>query len=316
MRNYLLTGGTGSWGNELAKQLLQYPDTERIVIFSRNEYNQVAMQRKFNDARLQFIIGDVRDVEAVNAACAGIDTIFHLAALKHVPICEEQPEEAVKTNIVGTQNVIKAALNYHVRNVVDVSTDKACSPNNLYGMTKAVGEKLILNAGKASGTRFVCIRAGNVLGSAGSVVPLFIDQIKKNNEMTVTDGDMTRYFMSLPEAIALVIAASELKISGELLVMTMPSCTVMDLALTLKALFGNADTKIKVIGTRPGEKKHEMLISESEAPHAYVYSDNYYLVTDDLLLLPRVSFRHYSSDSQQLLNHDGIVTLLEKGGFV
>ena len=316
MKSYLITGGTGSWGKELIKQLLQKPDTTNITIFSRNEYNQVATKRLFNDSRLSFLIGDVRDYDAVLEACTNQDEIYHLAALKHVPICEEQPEEAIKTNIIGTQNIIRAAIFQGVRKVIDISTDKSCAPNNLYGMTKAVGEKLILSAGKKSYTRFMCIRAGNVLGSAGSVVPLFIDQIKKNNEITLTDGNMTRYFMSLPEAIELLLTASELEVSGELLVMKMPSCTIQALAETMRKIFGNEQTVIRTTGIRPGEKIHEMLISDSEATNTYIYNNDYYLVSEHELNLPKVDFKYYSSNSQTLLDEEGIKELLVKGGFL
>lgn len=314
--NYLVTGGTGSWGNELTKQLLAFEDTERITIFSRNEYNQVAMQRKFNNSKLKFVIGDVRDSEAVEKACRGVSVLYHLGALKHVPICEGQPEEAIKTNIIGTQNVISGALKNKVKRVIDVSTDKACAPNNLYGMTKAIGEKLILHADTQGETRFICIRAGNVLGSAGSVVPLFIQQIEKYNSMTLTNGEMTRYFMSLPEAIKLVLTASKLEVRGKLLVMKMPSCTINDLAETIGYLYGNEVTTIKHIGSRPGEKVHEMLVSEAEALSTYIYNDDYYLVSDESLSLSKVDFKYYSSNSQKLLNREGIIGLLAKGGFV
>ena len=316
MNRVLITGGTGSWGQELIRQLLLLENTVSITVFSRNEYNQVMTQRKFNNRKLSFVIGDVRDSEAVGKVCEDIDVVFHLAALKHVPICEQQPEEAIKTNILGTLNIIKGALQYGVRKVIDVSTDKSCAPNNLYGMTKAVGEKLILNANTRRRTEFVCIRAGNVLGSAGSVVPLFIDQIKKNNRMTVTDKNMTRYFMSLPEAISLVLEAANLKVNGELLVMKMPSCNIYKLAEVMKTVFGQHDTDIQIVGARPGEKVHEMLISESEALNAYEYSNHYYIVSESPLDLSKVSFNYYSSNSQPLLDEEGIRDLLIKGKFL
>jgi FlaA1/EpsC-like NDP-sugar epimerase len=180
-KTILITGGTGSWGNELTKQLLE-KDPKEILIFSRNEYMQVVMQRKFNNPKLKFIIGDVRDEYAVDQVFRNndIEYVFHLAALKHVPICENQPFEVVKTNINGTNNLINAAAKYKAKKFIDVSSDKAVAPLNLYGLTKATGEKLTIQANNMTDyTDFVCIRGGNVLGSSGSVLPLFIDQIKK-----------------------------------------------------------------------------------------------------------------------------------------
>jgi len=311
---YLLTGGTGSWGKILTQRLLEKDDTEEIRIFSRNEYNQVITKRIFNNSKLTFVIGDVRDYFAVKEVCKGMHTIFHLAALKHVPVCEDQPEEAIKTNIIGTQNIIKASIAQGVNQVIDVSSDKAVSPNTLYGMTKAVGEKLILNANKLGQTSFICIRAGNVLGSAGSVVPLFIDQIKATNTMTVTDSTMTRYFMSLPEAISLLLTASNAP-AGSLLVMKMPSCTIGMLAKTMMGIFGNENTEIKKIGIRLSEKKHELLINEDESPLTYIYSNNYYIINENKLDLPKVDFKYYGSNSQELMTEPEVTEMLRQGGF-
>ena len=194
----LITGASGSWGNELIKQLLT-TNVKEIRSFARGEFAQVMLARKFNDPRLKIIIGDVRDYSAVNEACQDVTTLYHLAATKHLPICEQQPEEAIKTNINGTINIIKAAIGQNVGKVVDVSTDKSCDPHSLYGATKLVGEKLVLNANKYGKTRFVCIRSGNVLATQGSCLPLFIQQINTTNNILVTDRTMTRYFITLPE---------------------------------------------------------------------------------------------------------------------
>ncbi len=214
--NVMISGGSGSWGNELTKQLLN-KNVRSVTIFSRGELAQVIMQRKFNDLRVKFVIGDVRDAEAVDRlfAGSGFDYVFHLAALKHVPVCENQPQEAIKTNITGTINLVNSAIRYKVKKFVDVSTDKAVSPNNLYGFTKAIGEKLVIQANSLTNvTDFVCIRAGNVLGSNGSVVPLFIDQITNTNNLTVTSRHMTRYFLTLSDAIGLLFHASEASVGG------------------------------------------------------------------------------------------------------
>lgn len=197
-KRILVTGGTGSWGHELIQQLLpQHP--REVIIYSRSESAQVAMNRQFEDHRLSFCIGDIRDKEALSTACQGVDYVFHLAALKHVPVCEDQPYEALKTNVIGTQNVIEAALENDVDKVIYISTDKAANPSNFYGMTKAIGEKLIVYANLLRGrTRFVTVRGGNVLGTNGSVVHLFKDQIRQKGEVSITDMNMTRFSLRFP----------------------------------------------------------------------------------------------------------------------
>ena len=313
-KSILIVGGTGSWGKELISQLINF-SPKLIRVLSRNEFNSVSVQRQFNNAKLEFVIGDVRDYDAVNAVSVGIDYTFLLSAIKHVPVCESQPDEAIKTNIIGTQNVIRACLANNVVKCIDVSTDKACAPNNLYGLTKAVGEKLVLNSNKYNKTRFICIRAGNVLGSAGSVVPLFIDQIKKRNNITVTDQSMTRYFMTLPEAIRLLLKACTIDFPANLVVMKMPSCTIRDLSEVIARRYGDEITTITIIGSRPGEKKHEMLLSEHESGIAYEYDTNYFVVSDELLPLNKVNFEYYSSNSQILMTKPQISEMLQKGGF-
>ena len=313
----LITGGTGSWGNELTKQLLTF-NPGQIIIYSRNEFNQVTMKRRFNNKKLKFHIGNVRDYDSLNRACKGVDYIFHLAALKHVPVCEQQPNEAIKTNINGTNNVIRAAINNQVKRVIDVSTDKACSPLNVYGMTKAVGEKLITNASQLTDTTdFMCIRAGNVMGTAGSVIPLFIDQIKKNNKITITDKRMTRYFISLEEAISLLFTAINSNFDGSLFVMKMPACKLTDLAKVLIDYYGDKNTEIIETGIRPGEKIHEVLVSKDEVLQTYEYNDTYYLIypQNKIELFQKVTFPEYSS-STYLMNKKEIQKLLNKGGFL
>ena len=205
-KTILITGGTGSWGRELTKQLLEFYQPSKVIIFSRGEISQVDMLRKFNDKRLEFVIGDVRDKDAVDAVMRrGVDYVYHLAALKHVPICENQPQEAVQTNITGTKNLINSSILYGVKKFIDVSTDKAVSPINLYGYTKGVGERLSIQANcLTKDTEFICIRGGNVLGTNGSVVPYIIDQIK-TGEVFITDSRMTRFFLTLSQAINLLI---------------------------------------------------------------------------------------------------------------
>ena len=208
-KTILIDGGSGSWGNELTQQLLNR-EAKKIIIYSRGEISQVNMQRKFNNPSIEYVIGDIRDADAVDRLFNynNIDYVFHLAALKHVPICENQPQEAIKTNINGTINLINSSIKHNVIKFIDVSSDKAVAPTNMYGMTKSIGEKLTIQANMLSTyTDFVCIRGGNVLGSNGSVVPHFINQIKTKNKITITDRQMTRFFLSFKEAMDLIFEA-------------------------------------------------------------------------------------------------------------
>lgn len=320
----LITGGTGSWGNELTRQLLD-KGPKKIVIYSRSELSQVNMQRQFNNQKLRFIIGDVRDFERLNKTFKEVDYVFHLAALKHVPICEEQPDEAIKTNIIGTQNVIEAAKKNGVKKVIDVSTDKAVDPFNFYGMTKAVGERLIINANTDSEkTKFVCIRGGNVLGTSGSVVPFFINQIKRFNSISITNKEMTRYYITQEQAISLLFKAAEESLGGETFVMKMPACKLLDLAEVLIEEMRNKEVSIKEIGVRPGEKIHECLISKNEAPSSYKYDDNYYVILPQVKIgnlenkyhkLEKVNFEEYCSNDS-LMNKNQIKIMLKNGKFI
>ncbi len=321
----LVTGGTGSWGQELTKKLLQHNPKE-IRIFSRNEYAQVMMQRQFGfHPALRFTIGDIRDAEALRDACVGVDTVFHLAALKHVPICEAQPDEALKTNVLGTSNVIRASIFNGVKKVVDVSTDKAVDPINFYGMTKALGEKLMIQANTLSEkTRFVCIRGGNVLGTNGSVIPYFIKQIQEGKTITLTSAAMTRFFLTIPEAIELLTKAAEEAVGGETFVMKMDACNIRDLASVLRSRMGKETLPIEEIGVRPGEKLHEVLVSRYEAPHTYCYGDQYYVILPDTASadlqqryssLQKAPFLEYKSNDT-LLHETEIEQMLRKGGFL
>ncbi|KJD43364.1 polysaccharide biosynthesis protein [Paenibacillus terrae] len=318
-KKLLVTGGTGSWGQRLTEELLKEGPAE-IRVFSRGEFAQIAMQRQFQfDPRLNFVIGDIRDLQALQEACRGMDYVFHLAALKHVPVCERQPEEAFKTNVHGTQNVIRASIEQGVTKVIDVSTDKAVDPVNVYGMTKAIGERLMIRANDLSErTRFVCIRGGNVLGTSGSVVPLFKRQIAEGQDLTLTSPDMTRFFLTLGEAIGLLLKASVTAIGGETLVMKMKGCNIADLAEVMKEQAGQPALKVKEIGIRGGEKLHEVLISPYEVPHTYRYDDRYFVIlpqqANKRLLsqyggLERVSFDQYRSDDE-LMDRAGIAELL------
>lgn len=319
----LITGATGSWGQTLTTMLLKDYDVREIVCFSRGELSQVMMKRKFNNPKLKFVIGDVRDKESLLEATKGIDYIFHLAALKHVPVCEEFPQEALKTNVLGTQNVIDAAIQNEVKKVIDVSSDKAVEPINLYGMSKAVGEKLIIHANNLSDhTRFVCIRGGNVMGSNGSVIPFFIDQIKSGGPMTITDVRMTRFFLTLEEAIHLLFKASENSIGGETFVMNMPACYITELSQVLMEKYG--EVEIKETGMRPGEKLDEVLVSKHESPLTYCYDENYFVILpssasgallDKYSNLKKFPYDEFSSKTK-MLKHDQLKEMLSRGKFI
>ncbi|QHZ45152.1 MULTISPECIES: polysaccharide biosynthesis protein [unclassified Bacillus (in: firmicutes)] len=321
----LLTGGTGSWGTELTKKLLPYQPKE-IRIFSRNEFTQISMQREFDHhPSIKFLIGDVRDYPALEEASKDVDYIFHLAALKHVPICEDQPEEALKTNVIGTQNVIRAAIANKVKKVIDVSTDKAADPVNFYGMTKSLGERLMIRANDYSeDTDFVCIRGGNVLGTNGSVVPLFKSLIMKGQDLTLTSKEMTRFFLTVGEAIDLLLKASKEAIGGEIFVMKMKACNILDLAEVLIEELASSPIGIKEIGIRPGEKLHEVLVSNHEAPFTYLYDAQYYVIlpshpSEKLIRryrkFTKADFQKFQSNDL-LMTKPEIADMLRKGGFL
>lgn len=320
----LITGATGSWGHELVRQLLK-KKPEKIIVFSRNEASQVAMERKFNDGRLRFIIGDIREKESIMRASESADLIFHLAALKHVPVCEDQPLEALKTNVLGTQHVIEAAIDNHVEKVVYISTDKAANPANFYGLTKAMGEQLITHANTLTNcTKFVTIRGGNVLGTSGSVIHVFKQQIETDGKIMITDKNMTRFFLTIEEAIQLLLKATECSIGGEIFVMKMPACRIMDLAETLIEHSGKKEIEIVERGIRPGEKVHEILFSEYESQNTVIYDEDYYVIlpTKNMSKLrkkyagyPPVPKKSYSSD-ENVITKEEIRKLLKKGGFL
>lgn len=319
----LITGGTGSWGQTLTRMILERYDPKEIIIFSRGELQQVLMQRKFKNDKIKYIIGDVRDYEAVKFATTGVDYIFHMAALKHVPICEDHPQEAIKTNIIGTNNIVNAAILNGVKKVIDVSTDKAVEPINLYGMTKSVGEKVIIQANDiCETTKFVCIRGGNVMGSNGSVIPYFIDQIKAGGPITITDLRMTRFFLTLEEAISLLFKAAEDSIGGETFVMKMPACYITEIADCLMKKYGTVE--VVEIGGRPGEKLDEMLISKHESSLSYCYDENYYVIlptkadknlTEKYGSLEKFPFEEFSSKTFKMSEQE-IEQMLMKGKFI
>ncbi len=282
-KSVLVTGGTGSFGKMFIKTLLQqHPEVRRIVVFSRDEFKQFHMSNmpefKGNE-KLRFFIGDVRDKERLMRALDGVDTVIHAAALKQVPACEYNPIEAVKTNVIGAQNLIDACIDKNVEHVVALSTDKACAPVNLYGATKLCSDKLFIGGNvyaSHSKTKFSVVRYGNVAGSRGSVIPFFKKLIAEGaTELPITDPKMTRFWLKLEDAVGLVLTALRTMVGGELFVKKIPSMRMTDLATAI----GPGLTQ-KVVGIRPGEKIHEMMISREDARHALEY-DDYYIIQPD-----------------------------------
>lgn len=261
----LITGGTGSFGHAVMNRFL-HTDVEEIRIFSRDEKKQDDMRRQYQSEKLKFYIGDVRDLSSVKNAMFGVDYVFHAAALKQVPSCEFFPLEAVKTNVIGTDNVLTGAIEMGVKKVICLSTDKAAYPINAMGISKAMMEKVFVAKAKAvdPNRTLICgTRYGNVMASRGSVIPLFIDQIKKGIPLTITDPNMTRFLMSLEEAVELVVFAFENAEAGDIMVQKAPASTIGDLAQAIRELF-NSNSDIRIIGTRHGEKLYETLLTKEE----------------------------------------------------
>ena len=269
-KTLLITGGTGSFGNAVLRRFLD-SDVREIRIFSRDEKKQDDMRHELQNPKVKFYIGNVRDRQAVDGVMAGVDYIFHAAALKQVPSCEFFPMEAVQTNVGGTNNVLESAVAHGVKNVVVLSTDKAAYPINAMGISKAMMEKVAIARGRSLGldaaTTICCTRYGNVMGSRGSVIPLWIDQIKSGNPITITNPEMTRFMMTLDDAVDLVIYAWQHGNNGDLFVQKAPAATLTVLAQALKELF-QADTEIRIIGTRHGEKLYETLVTQEEMAKA------------------------------------------------
>lgn len=313
-KTILVTGGTGSIGSEIVRQLLK-ENPKAIRIFSRGEEKQFYMQRELRDhTNVRFLIGDVRDYRRVEYACKDVDIIFHAAAMKHVPASEYNPMEAVKTNVIGTQNVIEAAITNNVEKFVSVSTDKVVSPTNTMGATKLLSEKIVMAANQYKGTtetKFSCVRFGNVMGSSGSVIPLFCKQIENNEDITLTDSEMTRFMMSIPQAASLVLSAAKNSMYGETYVLKMPAIKILDLAEALITEFNRTHKesytgKIKVIGPRPGEKLYEELMTNDEIERSFENNEMYiippiYYSENAYTHLEHIKITSYSSDDTTLM---------------
>jgi UDP-N-acetylglucosamine 4,6-dehydratase/UDP-glucose 4-epimerase len=317
-KKVLITGGTGSLGTALTEKLLK-TDVDTIRIFSRDEWKQVQMKSKFSDKRLRFFIGDVRDKERVSRALEGVDIVIHAAALKHVPVAEYNPFEAVKTNVHGTQNIIDACLENNVQTVLAVGTDKAVSPLNTYGATKLLMERLFVSANYYKGNhkiKFVCVRYGNVLGSRGSLVPTLVGQIQSGKKITITDPEMTRFNITMNEALMLILRAIKKGRGGEIFVPKLKAYKVKDMKDAIVELL-KSKNKTEIISIRPGEKFHESLIIKDEIRNTYENKEDYVIFekeTQEHGLLPEFKksklIDQYSSDRVELLTKNELKQIL------
>lgn len=326
-KTLLITGGTGSFGNAVLKRFLG-TDIGEIRIFSRDEKKQEDMRIALNDSKLKFYIGDVRLYDSVDFAMKGVDYVFHAAALKQVPSCEFYPMEAVRTNILGAENVLNAALANKVKKVIVLSTDKAVYPVNAMGLSKAMMEKLMVAKSRATGpdgTVLCATRYGNVMASRGSVIPLFVKQIKEGKPITVTDPNMTRFLMSLEDSVELVLYAFKHAVSGDIFIQKSPASTIMDLAIALREIF-NAQNEIKIIGTRHGEKLYESLLNREEIARAVelkryfrIPADNRDLNYNKFFVEGEIEISReddYTSHNTERLDVAGIKELLLKLDFI
>ena len=316
----LITGGTGSFGNAVLKKYLD-SEIKEIRIFSRDEKKQDEMRRIYKNDKIKYFIGDVRDQNSINNALVDVDYVFHSAALKQVPSCEFYPIEAVKTNILGTENLLNASIYNGVKKVVCLSTDKAVYPINAMGISKAMMEKVFVAKSRTTkSTKIIGTRYGNVMASRGSVIPLFYNQIKQNKKITVTDPQMTRFMMTLDDAVGLVEYAFQNGNSGDIFVQKSPSSTVLDVAMALKKIY-NSKVDIETIGIRHGEKLHETLLSKEERANAEdlenyfrVPADNRDLNYDKYFSLGKKdsNFQEYNSFNTHRLKLEGLIELLKK----
>ncbi len=327
-KTLLITGGTGSFGNAVLRRFLN-TDIKEIRIFSRDEKKQDDMRKVYKSDKLKFYIGDVRDAQSINSAMRGVDYVYHAAALKQVPSCEFYPLEAVKTNVLGTENVLEAAINNNVKRVVCLSTDKAVYPINAMGISKAMMEKVIVAKSRNlehTNTTICCTRYGNVMASRGSVIPLFIRQVIHNETITVTDPLMTRFMMTLDDAVDLVLHAFEHGRNGDIFVQKAPAATIDILVKALLSLMKEENHEVKTIGTRHGEKLYEALCSREEMFKA-IDQDNYYCIPADNRDLNYEKYfeegsrdlsqiTDYNSHNTERLDVEGMKQLLRKLDFI
>jgi UDP-N-acetylglucosamine 4,6-dehydratase/5-epimerase len=316
-KTILITGGTGSFGNKVANFLFRQ-SPKKIIVFSRDEKKQYEMQKIHPD--YEYIIGDIRDASRVRYAMRNVDYVFHASALKQVPSCEVYPIEAVKTNILGSQNLCESAIECGVEVVVALSTDKAVKPINAMGISKAMMEKIVCSQNMTSvDTRFCCVRYGNVMGSRGSVIPLFLKQIKEGKRLTITDPNMTRFLMTLDQSVELVSHAINSVKGGEIFVKKAPACTVIDLARTMIKKYGDGDEgRINIVGVRPGEKIDEVLVSEYEIQRAEE-NDSFFHIRPEYLNGKMTSkyeagYEYTSANTKRLTKYEDISYLLDMMG--
>ncbi|MCR4335265.1 MAG: polysaccharide biosynthesis protein [archaeon] len=325
-KDILVTGGCGSVGSEIVKQLLEY-DVKRVRVLDNSEVAQFnLLQRMKNNPKLRALIGDIRDLQRVKRAMKGVDIVFHAAALKHVPLCEYNPFEAVSTNVYGTQNLVNIAGEEGVEKFISISTDKAVNPINTMGATKLLSEKIVLNASIGDvDTQFSCVRFGNVLNSSGSVIPIFEEQIKKGGPVTLTSKEMVRFFMSLPNAVELILKAAQEMTSREIFILKMNAMKIIDLAEIMieevapKYGYNPKDIKIEIIGKRPGEKISELLMTTEEAEYA-VEKDNLFIIKEQPISMYAAGkkqspiqplSKQYDANSAKLLNREEIRELFK-----
>ena len=330
-KKILITGGTGSLGIALTRRLLE-SHVNTVRIFSRNESKQIDMESKFDDGRIRYLLGDIRDYKRLVRAVEDIDIVFHAAALKHVPKIEYNPFEAIKTNVIGSQNLIDACLEANVKKVICIGTDKSVSPLNTYGATKLLMEKLFVTANnyldpKKHATKFIAVRYGNVLGSSGSVVPKFIEQIKNKKKITITDNQMTRFSITMDEALDFILKAAEYGQGSEIFVPKIRAYTIFDIRKALTEILG--DYGEEIVGIRPGEKMHETLINNEEIRYSWEYKD-LYIITNPLypMFHPTVindtyqgikkldKFEKYSSDLVEKIPKDELKQILKEAGLL
>jgi UDP-N-acetylglucosamine 4,6-dehydratase/5-epimerase len=326
-KTILITGGTGSFGNAVLNRFIN-TNVNEIRIFSRDEKKQDDMRHKLKNDKIKYYIGDVRDFDSINKAMHSVDLVFHAAALKQVPSCEFYPMQAVKTNVTGTENVLNAAIINNIKKLIVLSTDKAVYPINVMGMTKALSEKVMVARSRDVGigeTLLCATRYGNVMASRGSVIPLFVDQILKKQPITITDPEMTRFLMSLEEAVELVLFAYENASQGDIFIQKAPASTIEVLAQALLELF-NAKSEIKIIGTRHGEKKYETLVNREELANAENLGDylrikpdgrdlnynKYFVEGENRLSLEK----DYTSHNTKILDVEEVIEKLEKLDFI
>jgi UDP-N-acetylglucosamine 4,6-dehydratase/5-epimerase len=322
----LITGGTGSFGNAVLHRFLNSNIAE-IRIFSRDEKKQEDMRKRFNNPKLKFYIGDVRDIDSLRSAMRGVDYVFHAAALKQVPSCEFHPLQAVKTNVIGTENVLESAIDCGIKRVICLSTDKAVYPINAMGISKAMMEKVAVSKSRESETTTICVtRYGNVMASRGSVIPLFVKLIQGNKELTITDPNMTRFMMTLDDAVDLVLYAFKNGSQGDIFVQKAPAVSIGVLAQSLCELMGKNNYPVRVIGTRHGEKRCESLLSREEMACA-IDTNSYFKIPPDLRDLNYDKYTEkgeekitnsdeYNSDNTIQLDLKGMKKLLNKLSFI